>query len=183
MLDAGLFNAINEAYADLDLGNDHTQYKFIEIQADNLSDAALRQAITDAGTTTQDDIIVLHTTATQNKITLGGTELLININAEQWGSVTIVSLGEMPLTIDANQESGVLSIGGNTVALAGLTITGGFSDYGGGGIGVGGSNVKLTITQCIISGNTANGQGGGIYSEISGSNPGATAGLTIRLVA
>ncbi|MCL2006371.1 MAG: hypothetical protein FWG73_09490 [Planctomycetaceae bacterium] len=89
MLDAGLFGAVKAAYTDLDLGNDHTRYNFIEISANNISESALRNTIATAGTTTQDDIIVVRTTATQNKITLGGTELAININASQCGSVTI----------------------------------------------------------------------------------------------
>jgi len=78
------------------------------------------------------------------------------------------------LTIDANQESRVLEIQPNsTVALHGLTLTGGITTGGfpansGGAIYADGSgsenSVLLTLNACNISGNSAN-FGGGIYSN------------------
>ena len=119
------FAAIKTQYADLNLGN-YGDYNIIEITANNLSDEALRFAISEAATTAKSDLIVIRTTTSQNTITLDGSELLIDINAEQYGSLTIVSLGNVPLTIDANHESRIFNIAETTnVALAGLTITNG----------------------------------------------------------
>ena len=128
------FNAIKAAYPDLQL-TAMSDYNVMEITAAELSDAKLREKIAEAGTTPQNDLIVLRTTATQNTITLNGSELAININAANFGSITIVSLGEEKLTIDANQKSRVFNIAStSTVALAGLTITGGKDTGNGGGI-------------------------------------------------
>ena len=112
-------------------------YNIIEIAASQLSsDAALRNAITTAGSTLQNDLIVVRTTATQNKITLNGTELTTNIDVATRGSVTIVSLGPVPLTIDAQQGSRVLNISNANanISLAGLTIINGLVEGDGGGI-------------------------------------------------
>ena len=173
----GDFDAIKSQYEDLNLGN-FADYNIIEVGgagnqaggANNnfaFSDTGIRAAIARAGQTTQNDIIVVRTTATQNKITLGGTELAININAAQYGSVTIVSLGANNLTIDADQRSRVFNIDENsTVALGGLTITNGrVASFGGGIVNCG----ILTVTGCTIVGNTATSSitlssGGGIYS-------------------
>ena len=95
-------------------------------------------------------------------ITLGNT-LTINTN----------------LTIDASALPGGLQINGNgsvqifnvasTVFLNSLTITNGYSTNNGGGIYNGGT---LTLTNCILSGNSAtnsigvaHGLGGGIYND------------------
>ena len=168
------FATIKSQYEDLNLTN-YADYNIIEITADKLSDAQnLFDAISDAGETTQNDLIVLRTTATHNTILLSGNELAIDINATSWGSVTIVSLGDEKLTIDANKSSRVLSIGiGSTVALAGLIITGGDATKSSSGSGHGGgicSEGTLTITKCKISDNYASsgltlGDGGGIYSS------------------
>ena len=189
MLSADLFNAVQAAYGDLDLGDDWEKYNYIEIQANNLTDAAIRNAIATAGTTEKDDIIVVRTTATQNKITLNGelnaNELVINIDADQFGSVTIVSLGDKNLTIDANGRFGsVFNIASaSNVALAGLTITGGDAGSSGGGINNAGSLIvtnctileniasngaginntgSLIVANCTIEENTARSDGGGI---------------------
>ena len=168
MLSADLFNAVHAAYGDLDLGDDWTRYNYIEIQADNLTDVAIRNAIATAGTTTKDDIIVVRTTATENKITLikdwNINELAININAAQFGSIAIVSLGDKPLTFDTYVgQSRVFNIeSASNVTLAGLIITGGNAWDQGGGINNAGS---LIVTNCTISGNTAYGDGGGIYNN------------------
>ena len=77
------------------------------------------------------------------------------------------------LTIDASALPGGLQINGNgavtvfnvastiTVFLNSLTITNGYSTNSGGGIYNGGT---LTLTNCILSGNSANSDGGGIYN-------------------
>jgi len=160
------FNQIRAMYSDLNLSANMGDYNVIEITTSQLTDANLRNAITQAGTTTANDLIVVRTTTTQNTITLSGTELAININATTNGSVTIVSFGTAKLTIDANKQSRVFNISSNysAVAFAGLTITGGKDTTGnGGGIYNTGMNSTLAITSCIISGNTStSGWGGGI---------------------
>ena len=157
------FNDIRAQYADLNLSANMADYNVIEITAAQLSDTALRNAIDTAAATTKDDLIVVRTTATQNKITLGGSELALNINASLYGSVTIVSLGTADsFTIDANGASRVFKIdGGTEVALAGVTITGGVTDDDGGGIINDGT---LAVTNCMIVGNTAAISGGGIFN-------------------
>jgi predicted outer membrane repeat protein len=164
MLSADLFNAINTAYSDLDLGDDWERYNYIEIQADNLSDAAIRNAINTAGTTAKDDIIVVHTTDSQNKITLAGWELVVNIDESTYGSVTIVTLGDEKLTIDAYEQSRVFGVYESTLLIAGLTITGGHANNERDGGGVYNYLGSLTIIDCTISENTAVQNGGAIYN-------------------
>ena len=154
-----IVDQVQAKYADLDLtGIDN----IIEIAAGGLSDSALRTAIATTSTNGKDNLIVVHTTAAQNKIMLSGTELSIT-----GSKVTIVSLGDTNLTIDANERSRVLNIeAGTTVSLAGLTLTKGQRTGNGGGIfNYGGT---LTLTDCTISGNKAIGDGGGIQSENGG---------------
>ncbi|MCL2118120.1 MAG: hypothetical protein FWH27_06790 [Planctomycetaceae bacterium] len=160
------FDQIRGLYPDLNLSENMGDYNVIEIEADDLSVVSLRNAINEAGATTENDLIVVRTTETLNTITLDGTELAININAEEFGSVTIVSLGEERLTIDGNQESRVVSITDSAVRMAGLTITGGYiTDQSGGGIENDGGT--LTLINCTISGNTAE-SGGGISNSWDG---------------
>lgn len=130
---AAEFATIRAEYTDLNLSENMTDYNIIEVTGNTTNNSnlytfdqnGLYGAISKAGTTTANDFIVVRTSTSQNKITLGGTQLSINIDATQYGSVTIVSLGTDDLTIDANQKTRVLSVGGtSTVALAGLTITG-----------------------------------------------------------
>ncbi|MDR0869206.1 MAG: hypothetical protein LBN39_00285, partial [Planctomycetaceae bacterium] len=107
---AAEFAQIRADNADLNLSANMANYNVIEITAANLSDTAIHNAIAKAGTTTESDLIVLRTTATRNKITLGGSELEIDIDASKWGSVTLVGFGTNPLTLDANQGSRIYNI-------------------------------------------------------------------------
>ena len=95
-ISSGEFDAIMAAYPDLDL-QEMSHYNFIEIMTDKLSEAELRNAILGAGETQENDLIVLRTTTEQNTIILNGMELNININADEFGSITIVSLGDEKL--------------------------------------------------------------------------------------
>jgi hypothetical protein len=128
------FNAIKAAYPDLNLTNAE-DYNVIQVAADQLSDNNLRTAISLTTLSPGNDLIVFHTTDTQNTITLDGFQLDINVNAGTLGSVTIVSWGDEKLTIDADQRSRVFNIGaGSDVGLAGLTITNGYVSGDGAGI-------------------------------------------------
>ena len=162
----GDFNAIRLAYPDLGLSSNMGDYHVIEITAAELTDMAIRDAIDEAALSPGDDLIVIRTTVTNNTIPLTGGQLSININAATHGSITIVSLGDVPLTIDANELSRIMSIGNtSTVALGGLTIANGNDYYGGGIYNYG----NLTIANSIITGNHMpddhGGNGGGIYNE------------------
>ncbi len=95
------------------------------------------------------------------KITLDGTELTLD------SDVTISGPGAEFLTIDANQQSRVFSVGESvTATIDGLTITGGLADEGGGIYSEG----TLTVVSSTLVGNSATGQygyGGGIYSALN----------------
>ena len=146
-------------------------------QGDGLSQ--LKSAISTAGTTTKSDLIVVRTSDTANTLTYtaAGDELLIDIDASQYGSITIVGLGTKSLTLNANQKCRGMTVGEYADAptnanLGGLTITngkggvtgisGGVSITSGGGLLV---NARfVTISNCTISDNTAI-FGGGIDSS------------------
>lgn len=165
------FNAIRSQYPDLNLSEEMSDYNIIDITADQLSDAAIRAAIAEAGTTEQNDLIVLRTTETENSITLSGTQLLLDIDATEFGSVTIVSFGDAEMTIDGEQKSRIFEIASAAeLSIAGLTIIGGKVTGTGGGFHNSGT---LRITDSTISDNTASTSGGGIY------NVGASSILTV----
>ncbi|MBQ9801083.1 MAG: fibronectin type III domain-containing protein, partial [Thermoguttaceae bacterium] len=85
-------------------------------------------------------------------VTLGGTELTID------KAITING----DVTVDANEQSRVFSVADNTsVEFVGLTITGGYTGFEGGGVFVGGY-ASATFTNVDITGNAAN-QGGGVF--------------------
>jgi hypothetical protein len=79
-------------------------------------------------------------------------------------SISIEGPGATQLTVrrDTGGSYGIFAVGsGATVSISGLSITNGLTAYGvdGGGISNGGT---LTVSDSIISGNTAGGSGGGI---------------------
>ena len=153
-----LINTLQGKYADLGFSSNIADYnKIIIIESANLSEAALREAINTINTTPNNglnNLIIVHTSETQNKIELTQGELAIT------GNVTIVSLGTANLTIDANHQSRVFNITeDSTAGLAGLTITNGKDNWGGGIYSEG----TLTITHCTITKNLAV-VGGGIVN-------------------
>ncbi|MCL2639317.1 MAG: hypothetical protein FWD53_00580, partial [Phycisphaerales bacterium] len=160
------FAQLQTMYPDLGL-TAYEHYNIIDIPATNLTDAAIRQAITTASTTTANDLIVIRTTATQNTITLR-SELTITIPATTYGSITIVSFGDEQLAFDAQHNSRIFHISNPSanVALAGLKIMNGsgFGADGGYYTGHGGGILNfgmLTVTESTFVGNTAV-TGGGI---------------------
>ena len=161
------YDSIRATYPDLNLSAEMDDYNVIEITSDQLTDANLREAIETAGATAENDLIVLRTTDSQNTITLSGTELSIDINADELGSVTIVSLGDEKLTIDANQKSRVLSVAESSeVGLAGLVVTDGRPNISLDG-GIYNTGV-LTVANCTISGQYLWSEGGAIYNKGNG---------------
>ena len=122
---------------------------------------SLRQAIADAH---DGDTIDFGVTGT---ITLTTGELLVA------KSISIDGPGSDHLTVDGNHASGVFWVqvgGGGTAAIAGLTITNGNANPGG---GISNESSTLTVRNCTISGNSAPGAfgtGGGIYNDVAFSN-------------
>jgi len=164
------YEAIREQYADLDLDTfadeaeylAQTKYNIIEITAEDISYESFYYAYIEARRSDQDDLIVVRTTEEYNKLILeADQQLAINITATDRGSISIVSFGDVPLTIDANHLTRVFDISAvSTVALAGLTITNGVTDENGGGINNSGT---LIVVNCTIIGNSAV-DGAGIYN-------------------
>jgi Ca2+-binding RTX toxin-like protein len=143
---------------------------------------SLREAIAFAETTdATDDVITFDPSLAGGTITLvdtfgadSNTDLDIDFNAGTVGALTIDGDidgdGTPDVTIDGNGTNRVIDItGANTdVTLNGLTITGGDAvglESGGGIRQQGGS--ELTISDSVITGNTAE-DGGGIVSEDGG---------------
>ena len=108
-----------------------------------------------------------------NTITLDGTQLVVPGAANG----LFIDASNLPngLTIDANQQDRVMDIeSGATVALHGLTLTGGNTPSDGGAI----RNLRgdLSLSACTLTGNSAGNLGGAIFSL--GSNGGATVNLS-----
>lgn len=139
------------------------QYSIVVTTLDDIVDEddgviSLREAIASAGTDGLPMIITFDPSLHGQTITLSDGELYIDKN------ITIDAAGAN-ITIDADGESRVFHIAEDAeVALIGLTITNGYvdgSDNSGGGIY---NEGMLTVMDCVITGNTAVGEGGGIYN-------------------
>ena len=79
---------------------------------------------------------------------------------------TITGPGAKLVTVSGGGQSQVFNIAGGSATLSGLTISGGSAQNGGGFENSGGT---LTLSNVIVSGNTATGNGGGIYTTSGGS--------------
>jgi CSLREA domain-containing protein len=124
------------------------------------ADCSLREAITAANSAATDDEILFSSLFNNAQtITLNGNELTISSN----GSLTITGVGNSLLQISANSQSRVFRINSNsTVTLKNMTVSGGNSFSGGGGIYS--VNSGLTLINLIVRNNVSNGTGGGINS-------------------
>jgi hypothetical protein len=114
---------------------------------------SLREALASAA---DGDTIDFSVTGT---ISLTSGELLVT------KSVDIVGPGPGDLAVDGNAASRVFHIGsGKTVTISSLTVTNGSATLGG---GMYNDHSTLTVSNCILSGNSAtgNGHGGGIYND------------------
>ena len=115
-------------------------------------DCSLREAIDSAGA---GDTINFGVTGT---ITLGGTRLYIDKN------MTITGPGADLLSIDGDGASRIFEIYGSyNVSISGLTLTNGLDDGG----GISNSEATLTLSNCVISGNSGS-YGGGIHNDRGG---------------
>jgi hypothetical protein len=116
---------------------------------------SLRDTI--AAAADSDDTIQFDPALNGQAITLTSAQLLIN------KQLTIAGPGAGKLTVRRSTAGGTPAFRifqiSNTVTLSGLTIANGNSPEGGGGIYV--QRLPLTIVNCVISGNSAPGSGGG----------------------
>ncbi|MEM9063041.1 MAG: hypothetical protein AAGD13_21475 [Pseudomonadota bacterium] len=98
------------------------------------------------------------------QIDLGGSQLILSAALTIDGDLD--DDGVSDVTIDAQGASRVFEVNTGGAAIDGLTITGGSVGASGGGIIVL-SGAGLTLTNSVVSGNTATGTsiGGGIFSE------------------
>ena len=119
--------------------------------------------------TTEGDIegqIIRFSLGLSSSITLSGTQLIVPGGANG----LFIDASNLPngLTIDANQQSRVMEIKpGATVALHGLTLTGGSTPLENGGA-ILNDNATLSLSACTLSANSAF-SGGGIHSDDRGS--------------
>lgn len=105
------------------------------------------------------DLITFNAGLASSTITLNGTELAVAASIDLNIDASAINGG---ITIDADQQSRVLSLGDTTVlTLDSVTVTGG-SETNGGGINANGSD--LTLKNSTVSGNSATLNGGGIYA-------------------
>ncbi|MDR1383141.1 MAG: hypothetical protein LBJ67_04735 [Planctomycetaceae bacterium] len=159
------FDIIREENPDIGLFPDFNHYNIIEISNDILTEDSLKNAIFSAYDTSQDDLIVIRTSHSLNKIVLAGNEIGIKLDSKIQGSITFVVLGDYKLTIDANQQSRVFNILEGHVLISGMNIIGGQTkedEIRGGGI-LNAGNLTLIDVDIInnVSGNFW-GAGGGI---------------------
>jgi cell division septation protein DedD len=137
------------------------------INTNDSGPGSLRQALSDAN---NGDTIDFDSSLKGQTITLTSGQLLVN------RSVTISGLGANNLTVDGNAKDRVFLINpANTVTISGLTIMNGSTSGGGGGIR--NDHATLTVSDCAISGNSAN--GGGVYNNGTGPYGVASATLTV----
>jgi Chlamydia polymorphic membrane protein (Chlamydia_PMP) repeat len=131
----------------------------IELRADtitvtNTNDSgpgSLRQALADVNDGDTIDFAVT------GKIALTSGELLVDRR------IVISGSGANNLGLDGNGMSRVLYIAPRTTAvISGLTISNGNESNGG---GVYNDHATLTLTNCVISGNVAASDGGGIFAD------------------
>ena len=123
---------------------------------------SLKQAILDANACSGANIIDFAPSA-YGRILLTSGELLISDH------LFINGPAATNLAVDGNAAGRVFHIAsGNSVTIAGLTITNGLANSNSGG-GIYNDHAALTISNCAISGNSsigaAGGVGGGIFSD------------------
>jgi hypothetical protein len=97
---------------------------------------------------------------------LTGTITLTSGELAVGKDLTITGPGAGVITVSGNHASRVFDITAGSVAISGLTVADGFdvADNGGGRIDIGGGGIanqgQMTITNCVISGNTSRDTGG-----------------------
>lgn len=133
------------------------------IEVTTLSVDALKAAITEAQETAEDDLILVHTSATANSITYTTAEdtLALDIDAATKGSVTLLGIEagavtDTPLTLNANKQGRVMTITkGTTVNLGNVTVANGYMENLAGSMFGGGvyNEGIFTVVDVDITGN------------------------------
>jgi hypothetical protein len=124
------------------------------INTNDSGPGSLRQALVDAN---NGDTINFDSSLNGQRITLTSGQL--NVDKD----VSISGPGAKNLAVDGNRQSRVFYINPDkTVTIDGLTVANGYSDFYGGGIY--NDHATLTVSNCIVSDNSAY-SGGGIRNE------------------
>jgi hypothetical protein len=127
------------------------------------NDCSLRGAIIKANQTTDPDTIYVRAGTYTLTIAGAGEDLAATGDLDIKPGLTIMGLGS-GATIDGNDLDRVFHIAGSTgaVHLSNLTITGGNSSNGGGGIR---NQSLLFLKDCAVTDNSSDFIGGGIYNS------------------
>jgi predicted outer membrane repeat protein len=153
------FDELRSHYSDLNLSANQTDYGIIEIQGSDFTEQGLRTAITLAGTTNKEDIIVFRTTSSQNTLNLAAQVDISTATAAlgtNMKGIIFVGLGSENLTINANNNR-AFKISSVDVAFAGVKIENGRIATA--------STSATTLTS--LTATTTAGNGGAIYAQNS----------------
>ncbi|MBR0225292.1 MAG: fibronectin type III domain-containing protein, partial [Thermoguttaceae bacterium] len=109
---------LRESFDQLALPENFSDVNVIELPA--LTAEALQNAINDAATTPQDDLIVVNPTELgENTLSLADATIVVDFDASEFGAITLVSTGDERLQISVNPEdysfdfrSGVMNFAG-----------------------------------------------------------------------
>ena len=141
----------------LALAGSATAANLVVYNTNNVGAGSFRQAIADNAALGGGNTIIF-SNAVAGTITLSTGELFIS------NDVTIIGPGPKVLAVDGNAASRIFHITNSTVVISGLTITNGSAGGGVLGGGMFNNHSTLTISNCNITGNTADG-GGGVASR------------------
>lgn len=128
------YQNILDNYAEFGLPADRSEINIIEIEAEDISIANLKAAISQAAETEEDDLIVIRTSLNQNIVQFTSASDTITIDfaptdskgeIQDLGSLTIIAYGNESLTIDAAGLTRVLTIQSGRVNLGNVTVRGG----------------------------------------------------------
>jgi len=114
------FNLIRALYPDLNISGNMSDYNIIEITA---TESGLRDAIAQAGRTSENDLIVVRILG-DTFIDFGKQTLKIDIDADLYGSVNIVAIGNGILQLQSSAKTGIVQVDGGDVALGGVILCG-----------------------------------------------------------
>jgi len=115
----------------------------------------LRQAIQDANASPGPDLIQFDMASVVSPVILD-SQLIIQ------DDLTIAGPGSDHLTVSGNSVTRVFQVSGGTVSIVGLTIANGHADSGG---GVRNAGAELILSNCTLSGTSAQFFGGGAYNS------------------
>ncbi len=142
------------------LGAAAEEANVISVSKQELSIDAIKAAIQEAASTPEDDVIEV--AAGNLKFTSASDEIMIDIDEDDFGSVTIVAKGG-DLNIDANGLARAFTVKNGYLRLESVNISNGKSDYGGAianGDVVVLVDVELTNNEATVSGGAVANKGG-----------------------